>query len=115
MPFNLLGHLLHDGAPPLEGLIISLFLDLHQVHDVVTVFDQFWEVWGEVIDLLADDVGERARHLQVAHGSQCATDEHAGEVSLTHVARHDAIVQHERQGASVIANDIYVLHGFDRG
>jgi hypothetical protein len=82
----LLGHLLHDGAPALEGLVIPAFLDLHQVHDVVTVFDQFWEVRGEVIDLLADDVGQRARHVQVAHGPQCATDEHAGEVSLAYVA-----------------------------
>ncbi len=108
-------HLLHYGSPALEGLVVPAFLNPHQVHYVITVFDQFWEVRGEVIDLHADDIGQRAGHVQMPHGPQCATDEHAGEVSLSYVAGHDAIVQHERQGAGVVTDDIEVFHRLDGG
>jgi len=110
-PLEVPGHPLDDGAAAVQRLVVALLLHLDQAHDVLPVLYQLREVRREVVDLHRHNVREGHLQVQGAHGAQRPADQHSCEVALAHVGRDHSVVEHERQGSAVVANDVDVLHG----
>ena len=92
-----------------QRLVITPFLDLDQVHDVVAIGIQLREYGAEIVDLLAHHISEPNVDAEGANGTECAADEHSGEISFPDVRRDDTVVQQHHQCTRMVTDDVDVL------